>query len=110
MRSTAFILIAATVLVSLLNIFPCHLYASDGVADRYPYGRSMKDGYGERRAVATVDEARKVLKDYFSRKGVVIQDIKERDWFFEAEVTDRSGKVIDRVIVDKRTGRIRSIF
>ena len=39
-----------------------------------------------------------------------INNIKERKWFFEAEIRDKKNKLIDVVIVDKRTGRIRSIY
>lgn len=31
-------------------------------------------------------------------------------WYFEAYVRDKKGNLLDRVIVDKRTGRIRSIY
>ena len=31
-------------------------------------------------------------------------------WYFEAYVRGQKGNLLDRVIVDKRTGRIRSIY
>jgi hypothetical protein len=74
-----------------------------------PYG-SSKETYGERRHVATKDEARKLLKDYFSGRDVTIGEIREKQYYFEADITDRSGRLVDKVIVDKRTGRIRSIY
>jgi len=87
--------------------------------DRYekpPYGQfcpGMRgDPYGARRQVKTMDEAKQVLEQYFEGTGkkVGIGQIEERRWFFIAEVLDPQGIMIDKAIVDKRTGRIRSIY
>ncbi len=67
--------------------------------------------YGARKIVTTAEEAKKILQDYFSSyEGIKISNIKERKWFFEAEIKDKNNNIIDKVIVDKRTGRIRSIY
>jgi hypothetical protein len=51
------------------------------------------------------------LRDYFSgKKNAKIGKISEKALYFEAEILDDRDKVIDVVIVDKRTGRIRSIY
>lgn len=34
----------------------------------------------------------------------------ERDLFYQADIRDRRGMLIDKVIIDKRTGRMRSIY
>ncbi len=83
------------------------VFAAD---ERSPYGSSEGGDYGQKRTVSTKDEARKVLKEYFSKKDVKIENIKEKELYFEAEIKDINGKVIDVVIIDKRTGRIRSIY
>ena len=75
----------------------------------YPYGE-FRRGYGEKRAVANSQEARRMLKDYFARRDVRIGDIRERELFFEADIRDRRGALVDKVIIDKRTGRIRSTY
>lgn len=67
-------------------------------------------GYGEKKPVTTEDEARKLLKESFGKKGVRIGEITEKELLFEAEILDKNRQVIDRVIIDKRTGRIRSIY
>ncbi len=74
-----------------------------------PYG-SSKGTYGEKQQVATKDDARKLLKEYFSKRDVTVGEIREKQYYFEADILDRSGKLVDKVIVDKRTGRIRSIY
>jgi Ni/Co efflux regulator RcnB len=81
---------------------------------RYPYGDyypGPREGrYGARKAVRTEGEARDILRKYFSPRKATIGEIKERNWFFEAEIRDRNNSPVDRVIIDKRTGRIRSIY
>jgi hypothetical protein len=82
---------------------------------RYPHGNYCEGPgwgwYGERKEVRTQAEAKRVLINYFlSYEGVKVLNIKERKWFFEAEIRDKKNKLIDVVIVDKRTGRIRSIY
>ena len=77
--------------------------------ERNPYGRSKKGQYGERSAVMDEAEARRILKEYF-QGDVKIGKVKERKFYFEAEIRDRQGNLIDKVIIDRRTGRIRSIY
>jgi hypothetical protein len=60
--------------------------------------------------VKSAEEARKVFAEYFEKKKVKLGEVKEKEYFFEAEVFDRDGRLIDKVIVDKRTGRVRSIY
>ena len=78
-----------------------------------PYGgycRGQHWGwYGANQPVATVEEARKNLEKYFEGQDITIGTIIERRGFFEAEIKDKKDAVIDRVIVHKRTGRIRSV-
>ena len=78
--------------------------------DGSPYGSSKGGVYGEKKAVATSEDARKVLREYFSGRDVKIGEVREREFYFEAEIRDRNNKPVDTVIVDKRTGRIRSIY
>jgi hypothetical protein len=85
------------------------VYAADRRYGYYPYGE-FRRGYGERRAVASNQEARRMLREYFYGRDVRIGDIRERNLFFEAEIRDRRGALVDKVIVDKRTGRIRSMY
>lgn len=85
---------------------PLNAYAGD----ESPYGGSQGGTYGEKQQVNTKQEARKVLDNYFSKKDVTIGEIREKQYYFEADVLDGKGRVIDKVIVDKRTGRIRSIY
>jgi hypothetical protein len=87
---------------------PSSAYA--GQQDEGPYGVSGGGTYGEKQQVGTKDDARKLLKEYFSNRDVTVGEIREKQYYFEADIVDRSGRLVDKVIVDKRTGRIRSIY
>jgi hypothetical protein len=82
--------------------------------DASPYDAYKKyaadTGYGEKRPVATIEEARKILSEYFAKKDVKIGEIREQELFFEAEIRDKNNNLVDKVIIDKRTGRIRSTY
>lgn len=77
-----------------------------------PYGDycPMWGSYGARKPVRTASEAKRILHEYFASYGIKIGKIKEREYFFEADIKDKNNNLIDVVIVDKRTGRIRSIY
>ncbi|MBI5657114.1 MAG: hypothetical protein HZC44_10020 [Geobacter sp.] len=79
-----------------------------------PYGgycRNRRQGwYGSRREVRTEEEARALLSEYFAGSRASVGSLAERETYFEADVINPLGKVIDRVIIDKRSGRIRSIY
>ena len=67
--------------------------------------------YGARHPVNSPEEARALLERYYAdQKGLTVGRIVERRWGFEAEVMDRNNEVIDRVMVHRRSGRIRSLF
>ena len=72
---------------------------------------TSKWGYGQRREIHTgaVAEAA-ITAALCDSKGTKVGKAVERDLYFEAEVLDKDNKVVDRVIVIKRSGRIRSIL
>lgn len=102
----------------LFSLFMTMLYFCSltfaSAEDASPYGGYKKgktdSSYGEKRPVTSVEEAKKVLSEYFAKKDVQIGEIREQKLFFEAEIRDKSNNLVDKVIVDKRTGRIRSIY
>lgn len=77
--------------------------------ERNPYGRPGKGRYGEKSTVMDEAEAHRMLRDYF-QGDVRIGNLRERRFYFEAEIRDRRGNLIDKVIIDRRTGRMRSIY
>lgn len=80
-----------------------------------PYGDycpgSRRGWYGARKKVLNLKEAEIILTKYFSRYGdMKVVNIQERKRFFIAEIRDKNDSIVDIVILDKRTGRIRSIY
>jgi len=73
-------------------------------------GKRQGDWYGARQPVADVSEALALLQNYFSGRGYTVSGITEKRWGFRAEIIDKNGKVVDRVMIDKRSGRIRSLY
>jgi len=73
-------------------------------------GKRRGDWYGARQPVVTAAEARGLLLNYFSGEGYTVSDVSEKRWGFRAEILDKDGKVVDRVMIDKRSGRIRSLY
>lgn len=108
-------LVIVCVLISMVLITePSMAQMRHNEHGRSPYG-SYHYGprwgwYGAKREVKTTNEARKILEQYFENEDFFIGDVKENGRFFRAEIRDRNKILIDRVIIDKRTGRIRSIY
>lgn len=72
-------------------------------------GKRRGDWYGASQPVSTAAEARGLLQSYFAGQEYTVSEVSEKRWGFRAEIRDRNGKVVDRVMIDKRSGRIRSI-
>jgi len=91
---------------------PGHRCTTPG--ERRPYGDyccNQESGwYGSRREITTEQQARTLLQNYFAKRNLIIGTLKELPMFFEAEIYNSAGKVVDKVIVHKRSGRIRSIL
>ena len=73
-------------------------------------GKRRGDWYGARQPVANGAEARTLLMNYFSAQGYAVSELTERRWGFKADVLNKDGKIVDRVMIDKRSGRIRSLY
>ena len=111
------VLILFVILLTALLIAPTVSGAQPGSSYQgTPYGHfcpGMQWGpYGVRKPVKTAAEAKQVIETYFSGSGQVIRPgkVEEKRLYFEVEILDRDGVMIDKAVVDKRTGRIRSIY
>jgi hypothetical protein len=86
-----------------------------GIEFRPTYGhywQSQKWGwYGAKRVVRTPVEAKEIIERFFyPSHSIRVIKIRERAHFFVAELLDQKGMVVDLILIDKRTGRIRSMF
>jgi len=79
-----------------------------------PFGGYRKNGrcgcYGAKVAITTEKEARKVVEEFLVGSDLHIGNMIEHPRFFKAELLDGNGVLRDIVIVDRRNGRIRSIY
>lgn len=66
--------------------------------------------YGAGHKVTTVKEVRELVTDFLGDADLTTGEIRDRQTYYEVEVKDESGEVIDLLIVDKRTCRIRSAY
>lgn len=82
--------------------------------DHRPYGGYCQGPqwgwYGARSPVRTKEDARRHLEKYFNGQDVAIGMITPRGRHFFADILDKDRKIVDRVIIDRRTGRIRSLY
>jgi len=76
------------------------------------YWRSYKWGwYGARREVRTPVEAREIIeKILYHDQGIRIVRMREKAHFYIAEIMNSKGDLVDLILIDKRTGRIRSML
>ncbi len=73
------------------------------------YSGDRTDNYGACKPVLNVEDAVKRIKESI-KENIVVDRVVERTWFFKADILDKNGKLMDKVIIHKRSGRIRSIL
>jgi hypothetical protein len=75
-----------------------------------PVGASCPscDTYGYCKKTLTYKQAEQNLKSYYAQKGLDAIIVKKSGRFLEADVYKKD-KVVERVILDRKTGRIRPI-
>jgi hypothetical protein len=66
--------------------------------------------YGAKRSISTVHEARELVTEFLGDTDLSTGEIQDRPTYYEVEIKDEAGEVIDLLIVDKRTCRIRSAY
>lgn len=76
-----------------------------------PYGDFCPrcNQYGNCKSTMSHEEAKEALIDYYHRKGLNVQVENKHGRFIRAKISDHKD-VVDVIIFDRRTGRIRSIY
>lgn len=76
-----------------------------------PYGDFCPrcNSYGVGRRAVTKQAAFHALSGYFSERGFEIRNVRGRGRFLKADIY-KDGALVDRILFDRRTGRIRSIY
>jgi hypothetical protein len=65
--------------------------------------------YGNCKYTMSHEDAKKALLDYYHKKGFGVELVRKRGRFIRAKIKDNE-KVVDVIIFDRGTGRIRSIY
>jgi hypothetical protein len=80
-------------------------------ADITPYGDfcTQCTTYGAGQKMIAPEEAVRALQKYYGKKGCQIGAVSYKGRFVEVEIY-RNGKNIDKVLFDRKTGRVRSIY
>jgi hypothetical protein len=65
--------------------------------------------YGTCKSMMSHKDAKKAMLDYYHKKGLTVELEKKRGRFIRAKIKEKNN-VIDVIIFDRRTGRIRSIY
>jgi hypothetical protein len=104
--------ISIIVIVSVLLIIPL-TEAAAGSHEKpvTPYGDFCRrcSEYGNCKSTMSHEEAKKALIEYYHDKGLGVQLEKKRGRFIRAKVRHKN-KVVDIIIFDRNSGRIRSIY
>ncbi len=76
-----------------------------------PYGDFCPrcGNYGMCKFMMSPEEAEKAMMDYYNKKGFEVEVGKVKGRFIKARIKEK-GRVVDTIIFDRRTGRIRSIY
>jgi len=86
-------------------------FSSAGEGPVTPYGAYCKDCavYGACRESIPPREATQSLRKYYEERGYRLGQVAHKGRFIEAEVL-QNNKHVDKVIFDRKTGRIRSMY
>lgn len=106
--------VIALIMILTLSFFLAGAYAASGAHKKKhitPYGDfcSRTSYYGMHHGILDNKQAEKALKHYFGNKGLNVEIVNLKGRFIKALVKDND-TVIDIVIFDRRSGRIRSVY
>jgi hypothetical protein len=70
-------------------------------------------GYYRSGEPLTIDQAKSTVERYiaFSRNpNIKVGQVTEKDKYFEAEIITKEGSIVDKLMIDKQTGWMRSVY
>lgn len=76
-----------------------------------PYGDycSRMSHYGMHKSIIDMKHAEEALKHYYGEKGLTIEIVSREGRFIKAQVKNQHS-VVDIIIFDRSTGRVRSVY
>lgn len=101
------------IFILILLIFVASYASAESGAGKgiVPYGEHCElcGEYAYCSRMPTHKEAVNALKSHYEKRRLRVIVLKQRERFLEAEIYN-NGTMIDRILLDLRTGRIRSIY
>ena len=73
---------------------------------RRPYDRQRREPLKEKEVKAMIENRLSASRN----PNLKVGKIEDKGFYFEAEVTTKDGSLVDKLMVDKETGRMRSIY
>lgn len=102
-----------SIIISILLLMPFStVFAWPEEIPVTPYGDFCpvyNSHYGIHRFILSPEDAEKSMVNYYHKKGLSVEIENIRGRFIKAKIKDKD-KVIDVIIFDRQTGRIRSIY
>jgi len=92
----------------LITVLSSGVFAHD---ETTPYGDYCNacSKYGACDQAASREESKAAVEDYYREKGMKIGSIRHRGRFIEFEIF-KNGKLVDKVLFDRKSGRMRSTY
>lgn len=98
-----------TVTIVLVACYALGAFGQDSYEET-PYGDYCKAcSYGVCQELLSSQRSLEAIESYYREKNAEIGSLEERGRFIEVEIT-REGRQVDRIIFDRKTGRMRSIY
>lgn len=98
---------------NILPIIALLAVAAEGYGGQHsaPYGDypEWNSAYGICRVDLGTREAEMAIQKYFASRGFTVRNIRHRERFVEADVY-KDRLLFDKILFDKKTGRVRSIY
>ena len=59
----------------------------------------------------SLDQARSMFENYVARNpNLKLGSVEEKDGAYQGEIVTKDGSLVDRMVIDKSTGRMRSVY
>lgn len=102
---------AVPVIISALLLIAFSIALAERKGHETPYGDFCNrcTQYGTCKSPMSHDESKEAITDYYHKKGFVVEIENKRGRFIKARIMDK-GNIVDVIIFDRRTGRVRSIY
>ncbi len=99
------------IVILALLLLPSVVLAGHNGRSVTPYGDFCPrcSNYGFCKSILSHEDSEKAIVDYYNKKGLNIEIVNIRGRFIKAKIKDKN-IVVDEIIFDRRTGRIRSIY